>query len=190
MAKAKPLPDQETLNRLIDYDPKTGILTWKPRDISFFKGRDPYARCAAWNTRWSGRPALARKAIYLEGNLFNEKRRAHEVAFKIYYGFEAEMIDHLNGDKHDNRIINLRTSSSIENSRNMAIGSRNTSGVIGVYFNKQCKKWCAQISIGNDKTRHISLGLFETKSEAEIARRSAEIKNGYHANHGRRPHNP
>jgi len=62
--------------------------------------------------------------------------------------------------------------------------NNNTSGVTGVYWNKRDRKWQAMIKVNN---KQIHLGYFEGKTEAITARKIAEIKYGFHPNHGKQP---
>ena len=71
--------------------------------------------------------------------------------------------DHINHNKSDNRISNLRELSNQENTQHQQLSSRNTSGFKGVCWNKDNKKWRAEIRL-NNKTLH--LGYFDT---AELA---------------------
>ena len=109
---------------------------------------------------------------------------AHRVAWALHHGnWPSGQIDHINGDKTDNRICNLRDVVNAENARNSAMKSNNTSGVSGVYLHKQTGKWCAQI---NAFGKTVGLGLFVEKRDAVIARKAAERVLGYHQNHGRK----
>ena len=94
----------------------------------------------------------------------------------------ADEIDHINGDRLDNRIENLRVVTCQENHKNKKLPSTNTSGVMGVCFHKQAQKWEAYIKVDGKKKY---LGLFTDWFEAVCARKSAENKYGYHENHGR-----
>jgi hypothetical protein len=77
-------------------------------------------------------------------------------------------IDHINNNRLDNTINNLRFVSSQQNSHNSVIPKNNTSGVKGVYFDKKRNKYHVQITI-NNKKKHI--GRFKTLEEATIARK-------------------
>jgi hypothetical protein len=114
---------------------------------------------------------------YLSGRLFNRNVYAHRVAYAIYHGhWPTAQIDHINGNRMDNRIANLRDVSAAENSKNKRMLDSNSSGIVGVSFNQG--KWVAMLG-----KRHI--GRFATIEGAAEARRQAEIAAGYHENHGR-----
>ena len=76
-------------------------------------------------------------------------------------------VDHINGDKADNRLVNLRFATIKENAQNTNISPRNTSGIKGVSFNKINGKWKAAIKIDGI---NIHLGNFKTIEEAQQAR--------------------
>ena len=83
-------------------------------------------------------------------------------------------VDHINHNKLDNRRCNLRIVTNQQNHFNRPLNSNNSSGVKGVYWNKQCQKWCSQITI-NGKT--ISGGLFNNLNDAILKR--IELENKY-----------
>jgi hypothetical protein len=77
-------------------------------------------------------------------------------------------IDHINNNKLDNTINNLRWATINENSQNSKLSKRNTSGVKGITFHKRFNKYCAYITI-NNKLKHI--GYYKTLEQATIARK-------------------
>ena len=83
------------------------------------------------------------------------------------------VVDHINRNKLDNRICNLRVCTQQQNKRNRSIQCNNTSGVTGVSWVSKYNKWMAQIQI-NGKSKN--LGCFNTKEEAINARKQAEIE--------------
>ena len=83
------------------------------------------------------------------------------------------VVDHINRNPLDNRRCNLRVCTQQENQFNHSIPCNNTSGVMGVSWNKNANKWTAQIHV-NGKV--IYLGAYNTKEEAIDARRQAEIE--------------
>lgn len=106
---------------------------------------------------------------------------AHHVAWFYFYGEWPIQLDHINHDRTDNKIINLRTANKSINGRNQSMRCTNKSGVMGVNWHKMANKWRAFIR--NDG-KNIHLGTFDKFNDAVIARKKAEYKYGYHVNHG------
>lgn len=169
------------LSDLLSYCPDTGDLTWLPRPREMFRNKQSFM---AWNARYSGNRAFSTMngAGYRHGSIFGKFHLAHRVALALVNGGWPDEVDHINGDRTDNRLENLRDASRTENARNMRRHSRNTSGVTGVFWHKQRGKWAARIMMDGS---YYSLGLFANISDAIAARKAAEISAGYHENHGR-----
>ena len=87
--------------------------------------------------------------------------------------FPEHDIDHINRDRSDNRWCNLRHVSRQCNSRNCGVRTDNTSGVTGVSYYTNRRKWTASVHVLG---KHIGLGYFNKKKEAVIARWEAEKK--------------
>ena len=81
--------------------------------------------------------------------------------------------DHINRKRYDNRKENLRMCSQQDNTQNRSLGKNNTSGVIGVSYDKRSNRWIAYL---NYYKKRINLGYFEDKEQAVIARLNAELK--------------
>lgn len=147
------------LKNLLRYCPDSGELHW----ISPGKGR--IKKAAAGTTLHSG---------YI-GVFVNGKRyQAHRLAWAIYYGnWPVDQIDHINGVKTDNRIVNLREATNAQNGKNLPISKRNKSGVVGVSFDAVNNKWRATIKVN---FKQINLGRFKKFEEAVAARQKAENK--------------
>lgn len=174
MARLKPLslPEQAELFRLLDVDFDAGILFWKPRGDQTWSQR-------SFNTRNAGKPALQTKTKngYLHGRLDGRYVYAHRVIWKMFCGDDANQVDHINGDRSDNRIVNLRSLTIAENGRNLKVSDRNSSGVIGVCFDNTRKSWIATIMKDGKDHR---LGRFEDFEKAVAARKAAEVRLSYH----------
>jgi hypothetical protein len=151
----------QKLQEFIHYDPVTGVLIWKKVLSNRTKSG---ALCGAnIDSKGYGR-------VCFDGKQY----RAHRVVWALFYGqMPDQQIDHINGNRLDNRIENLRLASNAENSRNCKLSKNNTSGVTGVSYHAKAKKWFAQIMLNR---KNNNLGLFNTKEEAIAARKKAEMQ--------------
>lgn len=174
-----PQPSQEYLLECLDLDAETGLLTWRERPLHHFKNEHHYL---VWKGRWSGVPAFREpdKDGYLIGRLDGRRRKAHRLIWKMVHGTEPQEIDHIDGDRTDNRPGNLRSVSKAVNARNRALQSNNTSGCVGVLWTKD--RWEARIKLNG---RTTCLGRFHNFEDAVKARRQGEQDLGFHPNHGR-----
>jgi len=116
--------------------------------------------------------------------LDSKKHRAHRLVWLCETGeFPQEEIDHIDGDRSNNHISNLRTVSRAENKRNIGKPINNKSGYQNVLWYPPLNKWHVQIS-KNGKRIHI--GYYFTLNEAVDARDAALAKYGFHKNHGKK----
>lgn len=171
-------PTQKQLRELFDYDSKTGNLLWKHRPQHHFKSS---GMCAKWNAKFPGNEAgwISHKG-YRNITLAYKTHQAHRLIFLREFGYLPPQIDHINGDKSDNRIENLRAADHSANMKNKTTPKSNKSGRIGVGTYKG--KWHASIRVDR---KSIHLGYFSDFQSACAARSAAEIKYGFHTNHGR-----
>lgn len=138
-----------------------------------------------WNTKYAGKAAFNSLdgSGYRSGGIFNRTFRAHRVAWALAHGeWPRGFLDHINGDKTDNRLANLRDVTRLENARNMPRPKNNTSGVLGVSWSKSHGKWAARIKV---EGRKLSAGHFDKFEDACAARRAANVTFGFNENHGR-----
>jgi hypothetical protein len=161
------------LRQLVDYDPDLGTLTWKPRDGN-----------ACFNSKLAGKPAFAQPSDgYLIGRLGGKNYKSHRVAWAIFHGTWPDgQIDHINGDRSDNRIANLRCVANAVNSKNQKKRSTNKSGEPCVNWFARDQKWWVKITADGHQ-KHI--GYFDTIRDAVSARNAAWKEHGFHENHGR-----
>lgn len=110
---------------------------------------------------------------------------AHRLVWLYHHGRLPEQLDHINGDKLDNRIENLRPATKQQNEWNKGDFSSNTSGIKGVSWSKQKNKWRAYI--WKDR-KQINLGLFDDIETAKIVVDEARVVyHGQYANSGGKP---
>lgn len=172
-AKADITP--ELLRQLIALDELTGKMTWKPRDAGFFPSA---AAAAAWNRQWAGRPVGLSKSggDYLKIGVLQHNFMAHRVVFAIHNNrWPDGDIDHINRDKRDNSVANLREATCTENNYNMGLTKANSSGYKGVSWKKSKGKWQSIISHNG---KRIFLGEFADIQDAAQAYADASVK--YH----------
>ena len=178
MGNLRPIVSAEYVANAMRYDPETGKLFWKYRsDVN-----------DGWNTKYAGTEAFT--AItdtgYKVGNINARRYRAHRVAWAIHYGeWPEHEVDHINGNRTDNRIENLRPATASENGCNKGLQSNNVSGYAGVHWDKSKGKWVSYIK-KNGKRKH--LGRFDDIQEAIAIRDAAVIE--YHKEYGRLSNGP
>ena len=172
---------EEYITSRLACDTNTGVLTWKPIEA---KDRAD----AMYNGKYAGKQAgTVKKNSSRKGyrDLFIKGRSvcAHRLVWWFHYGVWPEKtLDHINQDRDDNRITNLREVDTETQSRNRGRNKLNTSGVTGVHYDDRIGKWVSRINAGGVR---VLLGSFEDFFDAVCARRSAELKYGYSSIHGR-----
>ena len=137
-----------------------------------------------WNTRYAGQQAFRTLDShgYKISRIFDRKYYAHRVVMALASGEWPDEVDHIDGNRANNAIENLRAVSHKGNQRNTKRPSNNKSGVIGVYWNSARELWTAQIHVDG---KGIHIGDFRSIEHAKSARKLAELKHGFHPNHGR-----
>ena len=182
---AKKLPDLSFVRECLDYDPDTGVFTWRARPLHHFANKASQHRM---NMRDHGRIAGSRhdagrygERIYWGIRLAGRFYPAHRIAWLLTYGLDPGRmeIDHINNDGLDNRITNLRLATRSENAANSRVQG-SVSGIKGVQQNGS--GYMARIRADG---RSIYLGTFRTIEEAVEARREAAARlHGIYARHG------
>lgn len=110
---------------------------------------------------------------YAKSFFDNKKVYAHRIIMDVGDFEINKQVDHINGDTLDNRKINLRIVTSRQNGLNSSIRKDNTSGVTGVCWDKNRKKWLVRVY---ENGKEINLGYFNDFNNAIIARKNGEEK--------------
>lgn len=158
---------QEYLKEILDYDPETGVFTWKERNLKYFKST---RAMNAFNKKNANRIA---GSVHYEGYIvitINKKTyQSHRLAWLYVYGhLPKNEIDHINHIKHDNKISNLREATKSQNLQNQIKAQKDnkSTALLGVHFNKRNNNFNASIR-KDGKLKH--LGCFKTAQEAHEA---------------------
>jgi hypothetical protein len=149
----------------IRFDYKDGNLYWKETKGRAIEGKK------AGSYAPSG---------YFNIQINRVKYRLHRMIFMWHHGFLPKEVDHINGNKLDNRIENLRASTKSQNMRNSKIRKNNKSGFKNVLWRTQEKKWQVQLRAFG-KTKHI--GYFDDLELAGLVATMAREK--YHGEFAR-----
>lgn len=159
--------NQELLKSLIYYNPETGVATWLPR-------KETTKQIAAWNRRYAGKAlsyvdkkgaGYAQVCMVIDG--VQKYYLLHRLIWLYVFGeFPNGPIDHVNRIKSDNRISNLRVANRVLNGHNVKSYNTNKSGIKGVSWSKESRKWRA-VLVFNQKYMH--LGLFDSIEDAKDA---------------------
>lgn len=135
------------------YDPATGIFTWRVRVSTRANAGDVAGKVRADGYR----------IIKIDGRDIY----AHRLAWFLTYGQVPTLpLDHINGNRDDNSIANLREATASQNTVNQKRRSNNKSGFKGVHWSEPHKKWRARIKING---RYKSLGYFSDQKDAFAA---------------------
>ena len=149
--KPRALPPLSVLHKMLRYEPETGSI---------------FPMVARTSRKLNERCDKISPTGYRKVYLAPHRYYAHRIAWTLYYGMEPiNFIDHINGDKTDNRIANLRLADHHENLWNMPVYSSNKSGIKGVYWRPKNKAWGASITVNGSRKY---LGSFNTLDEAKV----------------------
>ena len=153
MSQSKPLPPVELLREVFDYNPQNGKLTWRKSPAPNIKVGS-HAGCCGCG--------------YYQVKLQGRKHMVHRLIWCIVSGEDPGKleIDHINGNKIDNRLCNLRLANRSENVCNIGLRVDNNSGCKGVSWHKSHKAWRASIQ---KERKWCHLGYFATIEEAHAA---------------------
>jgi hypothetical protein len=155
---------QEYVKSLFDY--KDGHLYWKVNKTT-----------RNWIGKRCGSPINGYLSVMIDGKNW----MCHRLIYLIHHGYMPKMIDHLNNDRADNRIENLREANTQTNTYNQVLRSNNVSGIKGVSWNNDRQKWAVRVN-HNKKTYQRYVQDLELAELVAIEMRSK--LHGDFANHG------
>lgn len=156
----KDLPAAEELRRLFIYDPETGVLRWRVKPHPRAQRSAPGSVAGTTGVR-GYRIVKVGPEYYL----------VHRLIWKIQTGCDpVDQIDHVDGDRLNNRWANFREADNGKNRWNTRLAKNNKSGVKGVHL-EHGRAWVAHIGTG---ARQIRLGRFHNFKDAVAARKHAE----------------
>ena len=147
----------ENLLQIFDYS--DGHLIWKSKRGCRIKAGD-IAGCK----HYSG---------YIQITINKKSYRAHRLVFFWHHGYMPEFIDHIDRNRSNNKIQNLRPATKLQNQGNRAATKNNLIGLKGIYWDKTRLKWGARIGIKGQCKR---LGYFESTEKAYAAYSEAAKK--------------
>lgn len=157
MPKARKITSAEIqmFHEYLRYEESTGVLYWKKRQGK----KVSEGGVVGCKKKDSG---------YVIFFLFGKAYRAHRAILAMHFGEDSDLdVDHINGDRADNRISNLRFVSNSVNMQNQRKATaRSKTGILGVCPQKNMQRFSAQITV-DGRTKH--LGTFETTEEAQKA---------------------
>ena len=157
--------NQELLHELFDYN--DGQLHWKVSPKIGVNVGD-----IAGHIEFRGYKVI---------KIMGKKYKAHRLVFLYHNGYIPKVLDHIDNDRTNNRIENLRIATRGQNNQNAKIRKDNTSGVKGVFWNNRTQKWTAALQHNKQKWKKT----FDTLEEAKIEIESVRMKlHKEFANHG------
>jgi hypothetical protein len=166
----------EFIRESLNYDPLTGVLTWLMRPSEHFVtalGEWSFLKCFAGKRAGCATP----QNRWIVGLTYEGRGRhilAHRIAWVLMTGAWPEHeIDHRDGDGLNNRWLNLRPATSLQNQQNRVLSTRGVSGLHGVTWHAAARKWRARITVNYHQ--HL-IGYFDTPEEAHAAYLEAKAR--------------
>lgn len=141
MKNRKEIPSQAELLDIFEY--RDGDLYWKPTKAGTMDGNG-----------------------YIQTGIKRKYYKNHRIIYMMHHGFVPEILDHIDGNRTNNRIENLRPASVSENQYNRKMNRKTMSKIKGVTWRSDTKKWRAKITV--DK-QEITIGNYMTLEDAEAA---------------------
>lgn len=199
----------EVVREFFDYDPETGIVTWRVRDVKWFVDTVRYSaetHCAWWNRRFSGKEAGAvnndtkYRTVGIKGR---KNYPIHRIIWLWMTGEWPDTIDHENGIRDDNRWCNLRNVTAKQNSQNRKLrkDKRDKDLPVGISRRTQLQKSGSRLISYDylvvqiwppEGKQVVKMFSLHKRDEKEVYEAAMKLRNelyekfGYHPNHGRK----
>ena len=119
------------------------------------------------------------KTGYRHITWMNKPQKAHRLIFMLHHGYMPKEVDHINGDRADNRIENLRAVNRSENQCNRGVLTSNTSGYAGVSWHKKSQAWVVRV-MKNGKTK-VSMYVKDLELAGLVATEARSLYHGKYA---------
>lgn len=169
MSEKEEYLDWRGASALFAYNPETGVIIWRKTNSPRLKPGSDACRPDARG--------------YLRVRIGPDVYFAHRLAWLLFFGqWPDGHIDHINHDKSDNRLKNLRLTTLSQNAKNRSPQKGKELNLFGVWWIEETEKWVATIT---SEGKQYYLGQFTDFFDAACARKSAEIEFNFHPNHGK-----
>ena len=155
-----------------DFSPETRNFN----DVFEYRDGDLYRK----HGQFVGKAGTLHHTGYVQVKVNRKNYRAHRIIFAMHHGYMPDCIDHIDGNRTNNRIENLRESTNQQNQYNTGLCKHNKSGIKNVFFSRN--KWKVYMRVNK---RMTCLGSYEDSELAELV--AVEARNKYHkefVNHG------
>ena len=166
MAKQK-IPCPTALRLLLRYEPETGKLFFRKRALAWSTDK---AQAMAWNAKYADKETFRSIGTngYLMGYILGANKTAHRVIMAMHLGMWPTCdVDHIDGDRHNNRLENLRLATRQQNLRNTGSRKGSSSQFCGVGWDASRGKWTTYCTGPDGRMRH--LGRFADEADAARA---------------------
>jgi hypothetical protein len=134
------------------------------RNTFEYKNDDLYWRVAGYRSKPGDRAGSTDSNGYRRITVSGKNYYIHRLIYQWHFGVAPTYVDHIDRNPLNNCIENLRPCTPAQNAQNRKVSMRNTSGVKGLYWNKDKKKWMARIMV---QGRRSFLGYFDSATEAK-----------------------
>jgi hypothetical protein len=148
-------------HELFDY--KDGMLFWKVRPAN--------------NIKLGSKAGSRHHSNYIYITFNKSNIAEHRIIFLMHHGYFPQQVDHIDGNRKNNSIENLRAATPLTNAQNAKVRKDNTSGAKGVNWNKSNNQWRVRVQVNN---KRILIGDFKDLELAELV--AQEARNKYHGN--------